>query len=169
MNILRILPLIAGLGLSATLIAQPDAGTAPREGGRGGGPAGRHGRHPGHPIVRVLDTDKNGVISAAELDGASAAILALDANADGTVSAAEFRPARPAGAPPPPRAEDSRNDADRPARPADPVMLALDANHDHKLSASEIANATSSLKVLDADADGQLTRDELRPLPPEKN
>jgi Ca2+-binding EF-hand superfamily protein len=45
-------------------------------------------------------------------------------------------------------------------------MLALDANSDGALSASEIANAPASLRALDANGDGKLTRDELRPLPP---
>ena len=45
-------------------------------------------------------------------------------------------------------------------------MLALDANNDGDLSAAEIANATTSLKALDLNADGKLTPDEYRPLPP---
>ena len=48
----------------------------------------------------------------------------------------------------------------------DPVMFALDANADGNLAAAEIANAAGSLRALDENQDGKLTRDELRPLPP---
>jgi Ca2+-binding EF-hand superfamily protein len=48
-------------------------------------------------------------------------------------------------------------------RPPDPVMMALDTNHDGIISASEIKNAAASLKTLDKNSDGQLTEDEYRP------
>jgi hypothetical protein len=48
-------------------------------------------------------------------------------------------------------------------------MLALDADGDRALSATEISNASNSLKALDANSDGKLTPDELRPLPPAQN
>ena len=51
-------------------------------------------------------------------------------------------------------------------RPPNPLMEALDTNHDGILSAEEIANAPASLKKLDKNGDGQLTEEELRPLPP---
>lgn len=44
-----------------------------------------------------------------------------------------------------------------------PVLLALDADGDGELSASEIANVVAALKTLDANRDGKLSRDELRP------
>lgn len=44
-----------------------------------------------------------------------------------------------------------------------PVILALDTNRDGELSASEIANAAASLKTLDKNGDGNLSRDEMRP------
>jgi len=47
-------------------------------------------------------------------------------------------------------------------------MLALDANTDRALSATEIANARASLLALDANKDGALAPDEYRPLPPER-
>jgi hypothetical protein len=53
-------------------------------------------------VVRVVDADKNGELSAAELANAPAAIRTLDTNTDGTILADELRPARPADAPTPP-------------------------------------------------------------------
>jgi len=44
-----------------------------------------------------------------------------------------------------------------------PVIAALDANHDGEIDANEIANAPAALRKLDKNGDGKLTRDELRP------
>jgi hypothetical protein len=184
-NIARLL-IVGGLIAAESLLAQTaptDQGPGPRPRGPGG-PGGHGGPGRLSPIVRVLDADRDGAISAAEIAGSAAAIRTLDANADGTVSRDEMRPMRPADAPKPP--------ADAPAPPAEaqgrgprgphgsggpdgqggrphpifPVMLALDADADGALSATEINNAPASLKALDADGDGKLSREELRPLPP---
>jgi hypothetical protein len=158
---LAVLPLaLAGTALAQTA---PTTDLTPRRGPGGpgghGGPGGR-----GHPIVRVIDTDKNHELSAAEIANAAVVLRALDTDNNGTVSADELRPARPANAParPAPPA-----DAPARARPVDPVMLALDANSDGALGAAEITNAGTSLLALDANKDGKLTADEFRPLPPE--
>jgi hypothetical protein len=163
--------LIATMALTTTtlLSAQTTDNSAP-SGPRHGGPHGP-GARGGHPIVRALDADKNGEISAAEIDRAPAALAALDKNGDSKVTVDELRPARPSrpeGAPPPADAPVHRVDrvhrADHP-RAVDPFMLALDADTDGALSASEVGNAVASLKALDVNSDGKLTRDELRPLP----
>src|SRR4051812_18974996 len=60
------------LGTAAFAFAQtitPPAG--PRPGGPGRGPGG-------HPVVRALDTDKDGTLSAFELANATTALKALD-------------------------------------------------------------------------------------------
>jgi hypothetical protein len=44
-----------------------------------------------------------------------------------------------------------------------PVLIALDADKDGKISASEIENAVAALKTLDKNGDGSLTEEELRP------
>ncbi|HEY6229061.1 MAG TPA: EF-hand domain-containing protein [Verrucomicrobiae bacterium] len=44
-----------------------------------------------------------------------------------------------------------------------PIIAALDANHDGEIDANEIANAPAALRKLDKNGDGKLTRDELRP------
>jgi Ca2+-binding EF-hand superfamily protein len=43
---------------------------------------------------------------------------------------------------------------------ASPVLKAIDANHDHIISAAELANAPAALLTLDKNGDGKLTRDE---------
>lgn len=47
--------------------------------------------------------------------------------------------------------------------PPNPILVALDADKDGELSASEIENAAKALKTLDKNKDGKLTREELRP------
>jgi hypothetical protein len=172
--------IIAGLslGTAAILSAQTTptetGSSGPRRGGHGPGGPGGPGRG-GHPIVRALDTDKDRELSAAEITNAPASLRALDKNGDGTVSFDDLRPDRPADAPERPARKQRPDDAGKGergsgrGRPADPVMLALDADGDRALSATEISNATNSLKALDANSDGKLTPDELRPLPPAQN
>jgi hypothetical protein len=52
--------------------------------------------------------------------------------------------------------------------PVDPIVAALDTNHDGVIDANEIANASAALKTLDKNGDGKLTPDEYRPHPPER-
>lgn len=163
--------IIAGLSLgsAAILPAQTtpsdDTGKGPRHG------RGPHGPGRGSPIVRALDADKNRELSAEEIANAPAALRVLDRDNDGSISVADFRPTdvpeRPARKERP-DADTGKGRAPGRGRPVDPVMLALDANGDRALSAAEIANATASLRALDANSDGKLTPDELRPLPPVK-
>jgi Ca2+-binding EF-hand superfamily protein len=44
-----------------------------------------------------------------------------------------------------------------------PAFLALDADRDGVISSAEVANASTSLKTLDANGDGKLSEDEVRP------
>ena len=172
MKKLHSLLVTVSLTAASILSAQTTASAPGVRGPQRGGPGGPgHGRGPMiHPIVRALDADRDGEVSASELANAPAALLALDANKDGAVSRAEFhppRPERPADAPvrTPPADAPVRKGGDR-AHPVDPVMLALDADADGNLSGPEIAAAARSLAAIDANKDGKLTRDELRPLPP---
>lgn len=142
------------MALPAQTAPSPDTTRGPRR-----GPPGNP-----NPVVRVLDADRNHEASSAELANAATVLRTLDTNSDGEITVDELRPARPADAP-----EHPAPPADAPphARPVDPVMLALNANADGKLSASEIANAPASLAALDLNKDNKLTLHELRPLPPE--
>lgn len=47
--------------------------------------------------------------------------------------------------------------------PPNPLIVALDADKDGTISAAELANASTALATLDANGDGALTKDELRP------
>jgi hypothetical protein len=168
-NLTRLLALSLAASIVSPIFAQPGGDRGPGgPGGHGGpgGPGGRFGRHFGHPIVRAIDADKDAVLSAAELSAASAAILTLDTNTDGVVTAAELHPLPPNAPARPANPNKPEKNVDRP-RPIDPVMLALDADANGDLSAVEIANAPASLNALDDNEDGQLTRDEVCPLPPE--
>jgi len=81
--------------------------------------------------------------------------------------------AQDAGGPPdgqrPPRQGDSGNGPQRMGgrRPPNPLMEALDTNHDGIIDSNEIANAPAALKKLDKNGDGKLTPDELRPQRPQ--
>ncbi len=48
-------------------------------------------------------------------------------------------------------------------RPGPPIVVALDPNRDGTIDAAELANASAALAELDANSDGELTRDEIRP------
>ncbi|BDS08580.1 hypothetical protein NT6N_36200 [Oceaniferula spumae] len=56
----------------------------------------KRGRRKPHvpPIMKALDTDENGEISAEELEGAAKALQELDSNNDGELSKMETRPNR---------------------------------------------------------------------------
>ena len=177
--ILRSLALLAPLAAAAFAQTSP----APDHPGRGhGGPAFR-----GHPLVRVMDLDRDGALSATELTQAPITLGGLDTDGDSSLSSAELHPRRggprrPDQNPPStgktrPGRPDGAGAGNGPTRPAptagatrahpgDIVMLALDANEDGVLAAAELANATRSLGALDGNRDGQLSPDELRPLPP---
>ena len=141
------------LGLVATALAQTDAPQA--------GP--RPGHRPPPPLMRALDADHDGVISAGEIASAASALRLLDTNADGTVSAEELHPPRTADAP-------ARTDRPSPStasadtRPVPPLLLALDTNRNGALEADEVAHAPTRLAALDADHDGRLTAAEIRPV-----
>jgi len=68
--------------------------TQPPTGQRG---PGRDGGRFGGPMLRALDPDGDGEISATELENAAKALAGLDANSDGKLSREELFPGGPAG------------------------------------------------------------------------
>ena len=163
--------LALALGVSAGAVLAQDAGGPPPPDGPGG--PGMNGRRPPPPLMLALDVNHDGVIDADEIANAPTALKALDKNGDGKLTQDELRPPRPENAPNgdannPPRWDGPGGGRGGPPgangrRPPDPLMQALDVNHDGVIDADEIANAPAALKMLDANGDGKLTRDELRP------
>ncbi len=127
-----------------------------------GGPGARRFPPPPPPVIEVLDVDRDGEISAAEIKKAPTTLLELDKNKDGKLTRQELRPkgpphGRPDGPPPfgrPPRkGKGDRDDDRKPPRkgpddrgprgkkrlppPADRIMQ-LDTNRDGKVTAKEV-------------------------------
>jgi Ca2+-binding EF-hand superfamily protein len=83
---------------SASAAVQEGGGRG-RRGAEGGREFGR-GRGRGgflDPLMRALDTDRDGAVSTAEIAGAADALKTLDTNQDGQLSGDEFRPVPPSG------------------------------------------------------------------------
>jgi Ca2+-binding EF-hand superfamily protein len=110
------------------------------------------------PIMTALDANADRELDATEIANASAALLTLDKNNDGKLSAEELRP-------PPPRGTNQfRGTPPQGAKhPVPPLLAALDANGDGELDATEIANASAALLLLDINGNGALTKEELCP------
>ena len=86
------------LGASCALAAAQDNNNqfCPPGGGPGGAGPGMRGHRPPMPaIVRALDTNHDGVISAQEIANASAALETLDKNGDGKLTPNEYMGPRP--------------------------------------------------------------------------
>jgi len=152
MRLVALLALTVGLTTGKTL-AQ---GRPPRGPGQTGG-----GRFPMDPLMFSLDANTNNVIEATEIASASDALKKLDKNIEGKLRSAELKPQRPNGGNQP-----SFNPPGGGRRPTSPLLLALDANGDGELDATEIASASDALKQLDAHGAGQLTLDEQMLKPP---
>lgn len=103
-------------------------------------------------LLKALDGDKDGALSADEIANSSAALLELDKNGDGKLSPREISP--------PPKGRKIKN----PPPKASPVIVkALDLDKDRFLSADEIEDAPGSLAALDRDGDGTISKAELKP------
>ena len=57
----------------------------------------RPDHRPPPPLIRVFDTDEDGVLSEEEIDNASEALSELDRNNDGEITREELHPPRPDG------------------------------------------------------------------------
>ncbi len=75
-----------------TKMAESQAGSTSPQQGREEGRDRRLGLLRRDPITAAFDTDNDGVLSAAEIDAAPAALAKLDKNADGKISEDEVRP-----------------------------------------------------------------------------
>ena len=108
-----------------------------------------------------FDKNKDGKLSQAEVPERQRGLFERgDVDKNGVLDAAELRKvtADQAAAPPaPPRAPRGGFGA------IDLASIALDADHNSEISAEEIANAATTLKTLDKNADGFITEDEAKP------
>lgn len=142
--------------LSATAahscLAQPVEG---RQGpGRGLGFGG-----PRHPLLMLLDEDRDGVLSAAEIDKAAAVLKKLDRNGDGKIAADEL-PRFPMGPGP---------GGGGPAGPGGGQLLdrllQLDRSGDGKLTKEELPERMQGMfSGADENGDGALDKEELKKL-----
>jgi hypothetical protein len=89
-------------------------------------------------------------------------LLALTIGASSSLVIAQDAP--PAGGRPP---GGEGGQGGGPGRPKNPIIEALDTNHDGVIDAAELAKAGESLKALDKNGDGKLSEDEFRPKRPE--
>jgi hypothetical protein len=172
------LTILLTLGMSAlSVLAQDDGGSNRVFTGMNRPP-------PPSRVFAVLDTNHDGVIDSNEIANASAALKTLDKNGDGQLTPDELFPPPPAGQgpgqppengditqrpPPPPTAMMAGTNQFGSSSfmgPPDPLITALDTNHDGVIDSNEIANAPAALKTLDKNGDGRLTQDELFPPTP---
>ena len=108
-------------------------------------------------IIDALDANHDGVIDAAEIANAPAALKTLDQDQDGQLRYEEIHP---------------RGRPEQAAEP-EPVVRVLDVNRDDVIDAAEIANASAALRKLDQNGDGRLApveyqRERVTPVGPER-
>jgi Ca2+-binding EF-hand superfamily protein len=112
-------------------------------------------------LLMSFDKNKDGKLSRAEVPERQQGLFERgDTDKNGVLDAAELRKvtADQAAAPPaPPRAPRGGFGA------IDLASIALDADHNGEISAEEIANAATTLKTLDKNTDGFITEDEAKP------
>ncbi|HXI41860.1 MAG TPA: hypothetical protein VNH83_17880 [Bryobacteraceae bacterium] len=122
------------------------------------------------PVLSALDANQDLVISSYEIANAPTALRTLDKNGDGRLNAEECGFG---GGPAP---DSSSNGEPRPvplriqrARSAfmrdNPVLAALDGDHDGEISAAEIRNAPAALRTLDKNGHRRLTSGDVLPDP----
>jgi Ca2+-binding EF-hand superfamily protein len=114
-------------------------------------------------LLMSFDKNKDGQLSKAEVPERQQGLFERgDTDKNGVLDAAELKKvtADQAAAPPaPPRAPRGGFGA------IDLASIALDADHNSEISAEEIANAATTLKTLDKNTDGFITEDEAKPAP----
>ncbi len=120
------------------------------------------------PLIQALDSDKNGEISALEIEAAVEALSKLDKNEDGRVDAEELAPSRGRGG----RGSGGPNSGgrgrggrgDQSASSWKFLSEKYDKNKDGKITAEEYDRDPDAFKRLDSSKDGELTLDDLKNL-----
>ncbi|MEY4566683.1 MAG: hypothetical protein RLY14_1653 [Planctomycetota bacterium] len=113
------------------------------------------------PIVAALDTDRDGMLSATEIENASKSLLTLDKNGDGKLSNEELRPSMPPGMTPGgpgPQGPGGMNE-EMMAR----MLKARDTDGDGKLTGDEIPpQMRERLAMMDTNGDEAIDMDEIK-------
>jgi Ca2+-binding EF-hand superfamily protein len=138
------------------------------EGDPAGGPEGRPGQGPvpGGPVLRALDANGDGEISASEIADATKALAKLDKNGDGKLTRDEIGP-------PPGMRPDRPGEGTPAARPGagggamvEQLLSRLkdaDKNGDKKISKDEAPDRLKeNFDRIDSNSDGQLDESELK-------
>ena len=113
--------------------------------GRASGPAGASGMMRLDPLLMALDTDHDGIISAAEISAAGFSLLVLDIDHDGQITAAEMRVRQ-------------QTPAERVAH----MLEEFDTDKDGKLSSAEVLDGMRArFAESDKNGDGFLDSSEL--------
>ncbi|WP_263418760.1 EF-hand domain-containing protein [Terriglobus albidus] len=108
--------------------------------------------------LMVFDKNRDGVLTKDEVPERMAGIFTrADKNGDGKITDDELKSTAAKTAGPNGRVERGAN-----ITRMDPILSALDADHDGIISAAEIAAAPAALKTLDKDGDGTLSAAEIR-------
>lgn len=116
--------------------------------------------------LMTFDKNKDGKLSKAEIPERQQGILDRgDTDKNGVLDAAELRKLTADQAAAPPVPPTPRGPGRGGFGGLDLASTALDTDHNGEISAEEIANAATSLKTLDKNNDGTITEDEVRPMP----
>lgn len=147
------------LGSALTLTAQPGAGRGP------GGPH-RYGAQGFPPPIAIFDVDGNGVLSAEEIAAAPVALAALDQDQNNQLTATELCPGGLGrGGQNCPLAGQGQGQGGCRMGGNSVLLRLFDADGDGVLSAAEVNNVPTVLKGFDKNLDGQVSSQEIRPLP----
>jgi hypothetical protein len=150
------------------------------DGGERGGRGRRGGDEPGETaptspdelagVLMSFDKNGDGALTRAEMPERFQGLFdRSDANKDGRLTPDELKKSAASQPAPvedrrPPESEGRRGRGREGGFPMmDPLVAALDLDHDGSLSADEIKAAPASLRSLDANKDGKLTDDEVMP------
>jgi Ca2+-binding EF-hand superfamily protein len=131
-------------------------------GGREGGGASSASADELTDTLMAFDKNEDGKLVRGEVPERFQGLFdRVDANKDGSLTREEIKTSAAAQAQPQGPPEGGRGGRGGPGM--DPVVAALDTNHDGTIAGEEIAAAAQSLKALDRNGDGQLSADETRP------
>jgi Ca2+-binding EF-hand superfamily protein len=119
---------------------------------------------PPSPVIAALDTDKDGTISAEEIEKAVASLKTLDKNNDGKLTPEELRPQGGPGGPGGPGGfGGGAGGGFNPEQMVARIFEESDKDGDGKLSADEAPERMqANFERIDADSDGFVTKEEFQ-------